>query len=640
MIGILIALPLLGAGVVLALGHRSRVLAPVALATVAAEVALAVRTAALSVVVPPAAAWSWGPRLALQLEVDGLSRVMLVLVPAIALPVVLYTAASFRDDSGVARLLALLVAFVAAMELLVLAADFLTLLIGWEIVGAISWALIGYEWEDPDRPRSALWAFLTTRAGDLGLYAAAGLTLAAAGSLRFSALADVSGPALGPIAAGVLLAAAAKSAQFPFSPWLFAAMAGPTPASALLHSATMVAAGAYLLARLAPMFAPVGWFGPAVAGLGLATALSAGLVAALQGEAKRVLAASTSAQYGLMLVAVGAGVPVAAGLHLVAHAAFKALLFLGAGILIHAAGTGDLDKLGEVGRRPRIAVPFGVGILALAAVPPLGGAYTKDQILAAAAERGGGLALGVLAAGFLSAFYAARLYLLAFGPGPRGAGDAPPRGEWSAVALLAGLSLALGVLWLPGAGTAASAFLGGRLPRQMGWELPASLLSIALAAWTAWAAWRRNALFTIGLSERTRARLAGWLGIPTLATRFLVTPATRVARALAAFDDRAVDAGIRAAAGLAAGLSRVLGWWGELAADGVVSGVARLTTFAASRSRAADDRVVDGAVERVALGIRRLGSRGRALQTGLAHQYYLIVAVGAVLAVLTTLLRR
>ena len=638
-IGLLIILPLLGAGAVLAQRRRPGLFTSLALTILAAELALAIQAAALSTAAEATAAWSWGPSLALQLEVTGLSRGMVVLVPAIALPVTLHAGTSLRDDPGLSRLLTLLVAFVGAMELLVVAADFLTLLIGWEMVGAISWALIAHEWEDPGRPRAALQAFLTTRAADLGLYAAAGLTLAAAGSLRFTALANVHGPALGLIAAGVLLAAAAKSAQVPFAPWLFPAMEGPTPASALLHSATMVAAGAYLLARLSPLFTRVDWFGSTVAALGLATALAAGVVATLQREAKRVLAASTSAQYGLMLVAIGAGVPAAAGLHLVTHAAFKALLFLGAGMLIHAAGTGDLGRLRPAGARPRIATAFGVGILALAGVPPLGAAYTKDQIVAAAAERSPALALGVVLAGFLSGLYAARLYLLASGPDLRVADATPQRGERVSVTVLATLSLALGIFWVPGAGNAAAAFLGGRLARASAWELLASLLGAALAAWSAWAAWRRGVLVTLALPERHRERLADWLGIPTLATRLVVAPATRASRALAAFDDHAVDAGIRATASLADTVSRVLAWWGERTADGLVRALVRLTGRAALRSRLADEGGVDAAVEHIALGIRRVGARARAVQTGLAHEYYAIVAIGTVLAVLAALFR-
>src|SRR5690606_3093805 len=183
----------------------------------------------------------------------------------------------------------------------------------------------------------------------------AGMTFAATGRLGYDDLAAVDGARQDALAAGLLLAVAAKSAQLPFSPWLFSAMAGPTPVSALLHSATLVSAGAYLLIRVAPALEAVGWFLPAIAGIGMATALAGGAIAVLQSQAKRALAASTSAQHGLMFVAIGAGSTAAAGAQLVTHAAFKSLLFLGAGVAIHTAGNGDLGGMGLGRVLPRIA---------------------------------------------------------------------------------------------------------------------------------------------------------------------------------------------------------------------------------------------------------------------------------------------
>ena len=419
-------------------------------------------------------AWPWwGPIFTPRLTFDALSRMMAVLVPAIAAPVVLYAAASMRRDKALPRLVALLVAFTGAMQLLVLAGDMLTLIVGWELVGACSWALIAFEWHDAWRVRDARTAFLTTRAGDLGLYLAAAALFSATGSLGFDAIGTLHGATLSVVGAGILLAAAAKSAQLPFSPWLFAAMAGPTSASALLHSATMVAAGAYLLARLQPVLAPASWLGPAIIAVGMATSLAGGAVAALHSDLKKVLAASTSAQYGLMFVAIGAGFTAAASVHLVAHAAFKALLFLCAGVVFNVAGTLDLQSLRarSLGSSfPLLAVLFAVGTLALAALPPLGGAYSKEQVLTAAAKRSIWLGAGVIVAGFLSAFYAARLQLLAFGSPGRTSGSNPeipqsdgkvsgPRRaisvmELAGIAVLAALSLLLGILWLPEIGRA------------------------------------------------------------------------------------------------------------------------------------------------------------------------------------------
>ena len=639
--------PLAGALAVLALARRTRRPGPltgVAVATLLATLAVG----AWAAIEAPAAEWArWGPRLAPRLAVEGLGRVMAVLVPLIAAPVVLYAGAYARADRGLPRLLALLTGFTGLMELLVTAGDFLTLLVAWELVGACSWALIGYEWEDATRPRAARDAFLTTRVGDLGLYAAAAAAFAATGSLGFDALATARGPALGVVAAGVLLAAAAKSAQLPFAPWLFSAMAGPTPASALLHSATMVAAGAYLLARLAPLLAAVPWFGPAVGTVGLATALAGGLVASAQTDLKKALAASTSAQYGLMFVAVGAGFAGAAGVHLVAHAAFKALLFLAAGVALHAAGTLDLAALGRAGlgrTLPATAALAGVGALALAAVPPLGGAYSKEQIVAAAAHaRWGGpwLATGVLAAGLLSAFYAGRLQLLAFATRRDRAGEAaipagprPAAAERWSLGVLAALSVGLGVLWWPASRRVAERWAGGPLAAGAAWEVAASLATVAAGLLASWLLRRRGALVTLGLPAPVRERVAAWFGLPTAARRSVVAPGLALATALARFDDRVVDAGVRAAARVGAAASRAAAWWGERGVDGVVEAVGRATSAAGRASRAADDRGVDAAVEGLARGVGVTGERSRGLQTGLTHQYYVIVAVGALVVVL------
>ena len=382
----------------------------------------------------PAASLSWGGPLRLQFAVTGAARILVVLVPVVAAPIVVFAGGVYRDDPGLRRLIGLLVAFVGAMELLLVAADLLTLLIAWELVAAFSWALIAHHWREAKPPQAALEAFVTVRFGAIGLFVAAGAAYAATGSLSFEALAGADATTLGLVAAGVLLAAAAKSAQVPFSYWLFSAMEGPSPVSALLHSATMVAAGAYALIRLQPVLGSVAWFGPAVVGLGLVSALAGGVVALLQTDFKRALAASTTAQYGLMLIAVGAGSVGAATAQLVTHAFFKSLLFLGAGLALSLAGTGDLGRL-RLGRSQRVAaVLVGIGALSLAAVPPLGGAFSKEFVLAAAASWSPWLGAGVLLAGFLSALYAGRIFALSYGPALF-AGHTAPRADQTAARL-------------------------------------------------------------------------------------------------------------------------------------------------------------------------------------------------------------
>lgn len=639
MLWLLPLFPLLIAGVLLAAGTR-RVTPPstlLAVIAVSGEVVL-LALAAWASVARPLTTWAWGPVLAPVLLVAGLGRVMVVLVPAIATPVVLYAASAERETPGLPRLLALLVAFTGAMELLVLAGDLLTLLAGWELVGACSWALIAHDWRDPERPRAARDAFLTTRAGDLGLYLAAAAMFAGTGSLRFDALGQLHGPALHVVAAGLLLAAAAKSAQLPFSPWLYRAMAGPTPASALLHSATMVAAGAYALARLAPALVEARWLAPTVVGLGLATALAGGVVASLQHDLKKALAASTSAQYGLMLVAIGAGVPAAAGVHVVTHAAFKALLFLGAGVALHTAGTLDLGSLALGTTLRRTAVFFWIGALTLAAVPPLGGAYSKEQIVAAVERAGPWVVAGVVTAGALSALYAGRLALLAYGP-PREPRDSaahhavPARSEVTALALLAVATIALGVLWLPGVGSALAAWTQGALVHGALWASVAALAAVALVAALVWQLWRRGLLLTLGVPAPIAAWIADWFALPVVAHAAIVRPTLALAQSLAAADRLVVDAGVRAAVRVGEAFSRGLAWWGERGVDGVVAGVTALGVLAARASSVADDRGVDAGVENVARGVGRAGAEARRLQTGLAHQYLVIVAVGAVVIV-------
>ncbi len=624
----LLFLPLLAAALVVT-ARRWRH-APLAIAVAGLLVTLVAGLGAA--VSGPAAAFRWGPGIELRLAVEGFGAVMVVLVPLIALAVIAYAAATERDGS--VRMVALMLAFVSAMLLLVTAADFLTLLIAWELVAALSWALIGHDWRDPESGRASTEAFITTRLGDLGLYAAAGLLFAATGSFSFDAASTASRPALDLIAFGVLVAASAKSAQLPFSPWLFAAMAGPTPVSALLHSATLVASGAYLLVRLAPVFEPIGWFLPAVAAVGLLTALAGGIVATVQTHAKRALAASTSAQYGLMFVAVGAGAAAAGGAHLVAHAAFKALLFLAAGIAVHAAGSPALAMLGQQRVARSLFLLSALGALALAGLPPLGAAWTKEQIMAAALSSSALLAAGVLAASFLSVACALRYQALAFVPADR-ARNVPARGPvgsgivpGGAMLLLAAMTAALSLLWLPGAAPIVETLAAGRL-RESG--ILGQVLAVAVivpAFGLVWWLARRGRLLSMGLPPAVQARVADWFGLPSLTRRVIVVPVTALSARMAAFDDRVIDAGVRAVARAAEVTSGIFSRRGELAMDSVVQAVARTTMSTAAGSRLTDDRVVDGAVESGASSVGWAGQQSRRLQTGQSHHYYALIAAG------------
>ncbi|MBW3601137.1 MAG: NADH-quinone oxidoreductase subunit L [Actinobacteria bacterium] len=589
----------------------------------------------------PGAGYGWAPGVTLLLGVDDVAGVVALLVPLVAAPIVVYAAAHERRR-GLARLVGLLVVFVGAMELLVVAEDLLTLLIGWELVGAVSWGLIAHEWRQADRPRAAAHAFNTTRFGDLGLFLAAMSAFAGAGSLGYADLGGLDGPLLHVTVGGVVLAAAAKSAQVPFSPWLFSAMGGPTPVSALLHAATMVAAGAYILARLHSFLDLVSWFAPVVVGLGLATALAGGVVACLQPHAKKLLAASTSAHYGLMFVAVGAGSTAAGIAHLVTHAAFKSLLFLAAGVAITAGGGELLGRMRLGSRLPVVAALTAVGSLALAGVPPLSGAWTKEVVLAAAGEYAPWLGMLVVAAGGLSAFYAARFQLLAYGPMPGDARDhGPTRGavEPWALGVLALAVAGLGALWLPGGHELASHLLGEELPTGATWELVASLALVGAGVYAAVNADRGERLATLGLSPRS-AGVADWLGLPVLARAAVVGPTLGLCAALARFDDRVVDAGVRGAAGLGGVVSAGLARADDRVVDAGVRGTARLASAVSRLLSTAGELGFDGLVRGLAGGIAATARDSRRLQTGMTHHYYVLVACGLVALVAATAIWR
>lgn len=651
-------------------GRRRRVTGWIGATGLAATLAVAVAAA----VVEAGGSVQLGPGWVLTAETTALAGVVAVLVPAVALPVVVY-AVGHEQPAGLPRLVAGLTAFVGAMELLVLAADLLTLLIGWELVGALSYALISHEWRDASVPRRAAHAFNATRLGDLGLFAAAGAAVAGVGALDYAALTDLTGWQLHLLVGGVVLAAAAKSAQGPFAPWLFSAMAGPSPVSALLHAATMVAAGAYVLARLHPVLELASWFAPVVIGIGLMTALAGGAVAALQTHAKKLLAASTSAQYGLMFVAVGAGFPAAAGAHLVAHAAFKSLLFLVAGIALAATGSATLGRH-RLGSHLRVAAAASaVGSLSLAAVPPLGAAWTKEGIVAAAGHAAPWLAVAVTVAGGLSALYAARFHLLAYGTTT---GDArtlhrPGRAARGGAVALAVGAAALVVLFVPGSKEAVAEVLGGELPAGRPWELVLSLALVAAGAWTAVVADRRGRLASLG-TVGPAAGAAEWLGLPTATKRAAVDPALGLAAAAARFDDRVVDAGVRAAAAAGAALSTLLAGpdpralrrsrlqprtgvetrvdgavgavaaaasrlaalaarFGERLVDGAVGAVAAAGSRLAALSDRFGERLVDGVVEATASGVGAAGRDSRRLQTGMVHHYFVLIVLGVVVLV-------
>jgi len=382
----------------------------------------------------------------LALYLDGFAVLVAVLVGVVASCVQIYSTGYLRDDPRYPSYAALVSLFTSAMLLVVYSGDLMVLLVGWEIMGICSYFLVGHYWETPEARAASLKAFLVTKLGDvpflIGLFALA----ADAGTFRITGI-------LGSVAAGgiehptliallLLAGVAGKSAQFPLHTWLPDAMAGPTPVSALIHAATMVAAGIYFVARLLPVFAASAAALTVLAVMAAVTMVGSALAALAQDDIKRVLAYSTIGQLGYMSGALAVGDRGAAVFHLLSHGAFKALLFLAAGVIIHAAGTNSLAAMsrmrGLAKRIPDAYWTMTVALLALAAIPPFAGFFSKEAVLVAAEHTAlgesevapGAAGWTVLVAGLLTALltaaYAIRLWLLAF----RGRGaEAPDHGR-------------------------------------------------------------------------------------------------------------------------------------------------------------------------------------------------------------------
>ncbi|MFI8518930.1 NADH-quinone oxidoreductase subunit L [Streptomyces sp. NPDC085481] len=378
----------------------------------------------------------------LALHIDGFAALVAVLVGVVATCVQIYSTGYLRHDPRYPSYAALVSLFTAAMLLVVYSGDLMVLLVGWEIMGICSYFLVGHYWETPEARSASLKAFLVTKLGDvpflIGLFALA----ADAGTFRITGVlgAVASGGLDHPTLVALLLLAgvAGKSAQFPLHTWLPDAMAGPTPVSALIHAATMVAAGIYFVARLLPVFASSAAALIVLAVMAALTMVGSALAALAQDDIKRVLAYSTIGQLGYMSGALAVGDRGAAVFHLLSHGAFKALLFLAAGAVIHAAGTNSLSAMSRMSgltqRIPDAYWTMTIGLLALAAIPPFAGFFSKEAVLVAAehtatgemtvAPAGAGwivLVAGLLTA-LLTAAYAMRLWLLAF----RGRGEEAP----------------------------------------------------------------------------------------------------------------------------------------------------------------------------------------------------------------------
>jgi NADH-quinone oxidoreductase subunit L len=531
--------------------------------------------------------------------IDPLATVMLLLVSWVGLLIHVYSLGYMAGDARYHLFFSYLNLFAASMLVLVTGASFLVLFVGWELVGLCSYLLIGFWFTKRDYASAAKKAFIVNRVGDVGFMLAMFLIFATFSSLDYAAVL----PRVGTAATGTLVAiglllfigAAGKSAQIPLYVWLPDAMAGPTPVSALIHAATMVTAGVYLVARTSPVYTAIPDVGLLIAWVGGITALVTAMIACAQTDVKKILAYSTISQLGYMFIAVGVGAYTAGIFHLVTHGFFKALLFLCAGAVMHAlADETDVRRMGGLwSSMPVTGTTALVGTAAIAGLPFLSGFYSKEEILAAAAAtpRGQGIwLLGVFVAG-LTAFYMTRWFVLVFlGPQRWPEGVHPHEAPLSMtlpLVLLAVGSILGGLINLsPEVG-----FLEGWLrPSVVEFEpstpfiaetaLLATAVLAALAGITGgFVLYRRVDVATIGTGNGLRRAARERFHVDEFYERTIALPGRLLAMAFSRFDEQVID--------------------------GAVNGVARLT----------------GA----------LGGVGRRIQTGFVRSYALAVLAGAVL---------
>ena len=544
--------------------------------------------------------WAWipteaGPLTSVGVLADGDSALMLVLVALVSFLVQVYSLGYLSDEPApsLGRYYTYQSLFAFSMMGLVLAPNFVQLFINWELVGLCSYLLIGYWYPRPEAARAAVKAFWITKAGDVGFLIGIVLLWRQAGTFDFLELLSLTESGLMPLAGlGVItfciyLGASGKSAQFPFHIWLPDAMEGPTPVSALIHAATMVTAGVYLLTRTVWLFRLTPDVMQIIAWNGAFTALLAAVLACVQTDIKRVLAYSTVSQLGYMMAAIGAGFASAGFLHLLTHGIFKALLFLGAGAVIHAVGTNDIFQMGGLGRKmPQTTIVFVVGTLSLAGIPFFGGFFSKEEILGATLAGGfpGPFAM-LLVGAFLTAFYMFRVVFITFAGAPAGAHghEHHPHDAPFSMALplwiLAVLSLGAGILfafWHPKAEF-----------ETLGWLTPTAVLVALAGIALAYLVYQRRVI-----SAESLARAFTPIRVAAL-RRFWLDD-------LFAFVYR----------GLMLTLSRLVGWIDRYLVDGVLNVLSAWTLMA--------------------------GDRLRHLQSGRAQDYVYGIALGVLLLMLWT----
>ncbi len=570
-------------------------------------------------------------------RVDQLSALMLLVVTVVGSMIFVYSIGYMHGDPRFPRFFAYLSLFAASMLLLVLADNLLLLYAGWELVGLCSYLLIGFYFERPSAARASMKAFITTRVGDFFMFLGILLIFLHLGTFQFEEIfarvreGALSGATLGGVPLLTLVAvllfggAVGKSAQVPLHTWLPDAMEGPTPVSALIHAATMVAAGVYMVARTYTLFFESGGQTAlhVVAYVGGVTALMAATIAVVQDDIKRVLAYSTISQLGLMMLGLGMLGYTAGMFHLMTHAFFKALLFLGAGSVIHAVHTNSIKEMGGLARvMPSTYWTFLIGALALAGVPPFAGFWSKDEILLETFHHSPVLFAVAALTSFLTAFYMFRVVFYTFG-GTLRKHDAHPhesppvmtRPLW----VLAFFAVFVGLVGAPAFGAPIKHFIEFEGIKHVPFSAGLALLSTGIA----------------GAGIFLAALVYHWKVIPASGLRRAAGPLYALVEGKYFFDEVYAVAVVRPTLWVAGSLRK----FDIYVVDGIVNlaGVAGLRV--ARLYRVFDLYVVDGVVNLVGWMAKAMGGVLRYVQTGRVENYLLAIALGVIVLAAAGLLR-
>jgi len=585
-----------------------------------------------------------GQKLGLGIRMDGLTAIMLPVVTTVSLMVQIYSTGYMHGEKRYTWYFTALNLFTASMLLLVVSNNLLQLLVGWELVGICSYLLIGFWWEDKANSNAAIKAFITTKTGDIPFLIGIFVLFASTHTFdigQIIAKAEAHQiPTITLTAAAILLfgGAVGKSAQFPLYVWLPDAMAGPTPVSALIHAATMVTAGVFLVARMFPVFEGSIAAMNVVAIIGAITMLMAALLAMVQDDIKRVLAYSTISQLAYMMAALGVGAGNAGIFHLYTHAWFKALLFLGAGSVIHAVHSNNMSEMGGLKKfMPTTYWTFVVATLALSGIFPFAGFWSKDEILTEAFRVGHGTAaahgtpavgyivygVGVLTA-FLTAFYMSRAVHLTFEGEYRGAGHPheSPRAMTFPLQFLAVLSIVAGFVGIPAwrHGFATWVGVGGEAKvSSANFVLIAISLAVAVAG-----LYLGRRLYLPAPATEPLERL-GWFHTLLVNKYYL--------------DDFYMKGIVRP---IRDSISAAMYWLNQNVFDAAVNGAAAVARVAGRKVYDnIDQKVIDGAVNSVGIGTQDGSRLLRYIQSGDVQRYAAALFGGvAVLVLLFTLVFR